>query len=139
MSVEQNKALMRRFYDEVVNGGNLNAIDELASPDFVDHEAFPGLATGREGVKQFFSLLRTGFPDLRMNVDDLIAERDKVVARATMTGTHQGEFAGIAATGKRVNVPTIDIVRFAAGKLAEHWGVTDTASMMEQLGALPAT
>jgi len=139
MSVEQNKALMRRFYDEVVNGGNLNIVDELASPDFVDHEAFPGLAVGREGVKQFFSMLRTAFPDLRMNVDDLIAEGEKAVARATMTGTHQGEFAGVAATGKTVSVSTIDIVRFADGKLAEHWGVTDTASMMEQLGALPAT
>jgi steroid delta-isomerase-like uncharacterized protein len=139
MSVEQNKALMRRFYDEVVNGGNLNMIDELASPDFVDHEAFPGLAAGREGVKQFFSMLRAAFPDLRMNVDHLIAEGDTGVARAPMTGTHQGEFAGVAATGKTVSVPTIDIVRFADGKLAEHWGVTDTASMMEQLGALSAT
>lgn len=139
MSVEQNKALMRRFYDEVVNGGNLDTIDELASPDFVDHEAFPGLAAGREGVKQFFSMLRTAFPDLRMNVDDLIAEGDKAVARATMIGTHQGEFAGVAATGKTVSVATIDIVRIAEGKLAEHWGVTDTASMMEQLGAHPAS
>jgi steroid delta-isomerase-like uncharacterized protein len=139
MSVEQNKALMRRFYDEVVNRGNLNMIDELVSPDFVDHEAFPGLPAGREGVKQFFSMLRAAFPDLRMNVDDLIAEGDKAVARGTMTGTHQGEFAGIAATGKTVSVPTIDIARFAHGKLAEHWGVTDTMSMAEQLGALPAT
>jgi steroid delta-isomerase-like uncharacterized protein len=139
MSVEQNRALTRRFYEEVVNGGNLNMIDELVSPDFVDHEALSGLAAGREGVKQFFSMLRIAFPDLRMNVEDLIAEGDKVVARSTMTGTHRGEFAGIVATGKTVNVSAIDIVRFADGKLAEHWGVTDTASLMEQLGALPAT
>ncbi len=137
MSAEQNKTLMRRFYDEVVNRGNLDMIDELASPDFVDHEASSGLAGGREDVKQFLSMLRIAFPDLRMNVEDLIAEGDKVVARATMTGTHQGEFAGIAATGKTVNVAAIDIVRFADGKLAEHWGVTDAASLMEQLGALP--
>jgi steroid delta-isomerase-like uncharacterized protein len=139
LSVEQIKALMLRLYDEVVNGGNLDMIDDLASPDFVDHEALPGLAAGRAGVKQFFSMLRTAFPDLRMHVDDLIAEGDKAVARVTMTGTHQGEFAGIAATGKTVSVPTIDIVRFAEGKLVEHWGVTDTASMMAQLGALPVT
>ncbi len=137
MSAEQNKTLMRRFYDEVVNRGNLDMIDELASPDFVDHEASSGLAGGREDVKQFLSMLRIAFPDLRMNVEDLIAEGDKVVARATMTGRHQGEFAGIAATGKTVNVAAIDIVRFADGKLAEHWGVTDAASLMEQLGALP--
>jgi steroid delta-isomerase-like uncharacterized protein len=134
---DENKALMRRFYDEVVNGKNIALIDELATPDFVDHEAFPGISGDREGLKQFFAMMRAAFPDFRMDVDDLIAEGDKVVARATMTGTHQGEFMGIPATGKKFSVSTIDIVRLSGGKAAEHWGVTDTGSMMEQLGAVP--
>ena len=134
-----NKAQMRRFYDEVVNGGKLDMIDELSTPDLVDHEAFPGLeGSGREGVKQFFSMMRGAFPDLQMEVHDMIAEGDKVVARVTMTGTHQGEFMGVPPTGKKISVPTIDIVRFMDGKAAEHWGATDTGSMMEQLGAVPA-
>ena len=134
---EENKALMRRLYDEVVNAGRLELIDELLAPDLIEHEEFPGLSTGREGVRQFFTMMRTAFPDLKMTADDLIAEGDKVAARITMSGTHRGEFMGIAPTGKTVSVSSIDIVRFAGGKAAEHWGVTDTAAMMEQLGALP--
>ncbi len=137
MSAE-NKALMRRFYDEVNNGGAVALIDELFAADFVEHEEFPGLASGREGVKQFFTMIRTAFPDFRMDVDDLIAEGDKVVARSTMSGTHKGEFMGMAPSGKQFRVSAIDVVRFTDGKAVEHWGVTDAAGMMEQLGAVPA-
>ncbi len=135
---EENKAFMRRFYDDVVNGGNLALIDELFAPEFVEHEPFPGLGPGREGVRQFFTTMRAAFPDLQMKIDDIIAEGDKAVARVTMSGTHRGEFMGTPPTGKTFNVTTIDIVRFAEGKAAEHWGATDTAGMMEQLG-VPAT
>ncbi len=134
-----NKALVRRVYDEVINGGNLALIDELFAADFVDHEEFPGLAGGREGVKQFFTMMRAAFPDLRMAIDDLIAEGDKVVARATMSGTHKGEFMGMEPSGKQFRVSAIDVVRFADGKAIEHWGLTDAAAMMEQLSAVPAT
>lgn len=137
--MSDNKALMRRMYDEVVNGGNIDLIDELVAPDVVEHEEFPGLASGREGVKQFFTMMRGAFPDLRMDVEDMIAEGDKVAARVTMSGTQQGEFMGVPPSGKKVSVTSIDIVRFAGGQAAEHWGATDTAAMMEQLGAVPAS
>jgi steroid delta-isomerase-like uncharacterized protein len=133
-----NKELVRRVYDEVINGGNVALIDELFAADFVDHEEFPGLEGGREGVKQFFTMMRTAFPDLRMAIDDLIAEGDKVVARATMSGTHKGEFMGMDPSGKQFRVSAIDVVRFADRKAVEHWGITDAAAMMEQLGAVPA-
>ena len=135
---DENKALMRRFYDEAINGGDVALIDELFAADFVEHEEFPGLAGGREGVKQFFTMMRTAFPDFRMDVDDLIAEGDKVVARSTMSGTHKGEFMGMAPSGKQFRVSAIDVVRFTGGKAVAHWGVTDAAGMMEQLGAVPA-
>ncbi len=134
---EQNKAKMRRFYDEVFNAGNIAVVDELVASDFVDHEEFPGLSGDRDGLKQFVTMMRTAFPDARMDVDDLIAEGDKVVARLTMSGTQRGDFAGIPASGKRFSVPTIDIIRFDDGKAVEHWGATDSAKMMEQLGAIP--
>ena len=135
---EQNKANIRRFYDEVFNAGNIAVVDELVASNFVDHEEFPGLSGGRDGLKQFVTMMRTAFPDARMDVDDLIAEGDKVVARLTMSGTQRGEFAGIPASGKSMNVTTIDIIRFENGQAVEHWGVMDSAKMMEQLGAMPA-
>jgi len=133
MSAE-TKQIMKRFYDEAINGRKLDVIDELAAADLVEHEEFPGLAPGREGVKQFFAMLATAFPDFRMNVEDVIAEGDKGVVRASLTGTHQGDFMGVPATGKTVSVTVIDIVRVTGGKVAEHWGATDMGAMMEQLG-----
>lgn len=136
MSIQQNKALAQRFYDEVANKGHVDLIDELFADDFVEHEAFPGLSEGREGVKQFFSMIRNAFEGFRMEIQDIIAEGDKVVSRITMSGTHRGEFMDIAGTGKTISVAAIDVLRFADGKVVEHWGVTDGLSMMEQLGAL---
>jgi steroid delta-isomerase-like uncharacterized protein len=133
MSAE-TKQLIQRFYDEAINGKKLELIDEMVAADLVEHEELPIAASGREGVKQFFSLLQTAFPDFRMNVEDIIVEGDKGVVRATLTGTHRGEFMGIPATGKGVSVTVIDIVRLSEGRVAEHWGVTDSAAMMEQLG-----
>ncbi len=134
---EQNKAVTQRFYDEVFNVGNVELVDELFSSDFADHEEFPGISPDRSGVKQWVTAMRTAFPDARMDVKDMIAEGDKVVARTTMSGTQQGEFVGMPATGKSMSVTTVDIVRLVDGKLVEHWGATDTAGMMEQLGHLP--
>ena len=128
-----NKELMRRFYDEAVNGQQFDAIDELVSADFVDHEEFPGLPGGREGAKQFFKLCHSAFEGFSMEVEDLIAEGDRVVARCTMSGTQRGEFAGIPSSGKALRVSVIDIVRVADGKVAEHWGAMDSGSMMQQL------
>lgn len=130
-----NKGTMRRFYDEVINGGNVDLMDELMSADFLEHDEFPGIGEGREGAKQFFTMMRTAFPDLKCSVDDLIEEGDKVVARATISGTQKGEFLGMPPSGKSFKLPMIDIVRFADGKAVEHWGAMDSGAMMEQLGA----
>jgi len=138
LTSRRNAATLRRFYDEVFNKGNVELIDELCAPDFVEHEETPGFETTREGVKQFVTTMRTAFPDMAMTVEDVIAAGNKVIARITMSGTHRGEFMGMPASGKSFSVSTIDIVRFKNGKAAEHWGATDTGKMMEQLGAIAA-
>jgi len=98
----------------------------------------PGLAPTKAGVKAFFRMYIAAFPDLRMDAEDVLTSGDKVVARSRATGTHQGEFMGIPATGKAVDVQLIDIIRFGDDGLAyEHWGVFDTMTMMQQLGAVP--
>jgi steroid delta-isomerase-like uncharacterized protein len=128
---------MQRLFDEFVNGRNLDAIEELVAPDFVEHEETPGLAPGREGVRQLFAMLAEAFPDFRMSVEDMIIEGDKGVVRSMLTGTHNGEWMGIPATGRSVKVTIIDIFRVSGGKIAEHWGAVDSGAMMEQLGVAP--
>lgn len=134
---QENKSAVQRFYKEVINGRNLELIDQMLSPDFIEHEEVPGLEPGPEGAKQFFAMIQAGFPDFHMNIEDVVAEGDKVVVRSTLTGTHKGEFMGIPPSEKQISVPVIDILRLADGKVAEHWGLTDNATMMEQLGATP--
>ena len=131
---EQNKAIMRRIYDEVFSNGNLAVVDELVVKDVIEHEEGP---QGSEGLKQTVTMFRTAFPDLQFSVEDMIAEGDKVVSRITMRGTHKGEFMGIPATDKTFAVQAIDIIRFANGKAVEHWGLSDSAAMMKQLGVAP--
>ncbi len=135
MSAEENKAIVRRAYD-AMNQNNLDALDEMAASDVTDHDAGPGQAPGLEGVKQLFSSLHAAFPDFHMEVEDMIAEGDKVVARISWSGTHQGEFMGIAPTGNRVEVSGIDIVRITDGKVVERWGNFDDLGMMQQLGVM---
>ncbi len=138
MSVEENKAILRRGYEEIHNKGNLAAVDELIATNFVDHDPLnAGLPPGPQGVKEGFAMLRAAFPDLHVTVEDMIAEGDKVVARLTMRGTHKGELMGIPATGKQIAVAVIDIIRFAGGKGVEHWNVIDNLGMMQQLGVVP--
>lgn len=134
---KKNLAVNKRFFNEVVNQGKLDLIDELFSPDFVEHEAFPGLQPNREGVKQFFRMFRQAFPDVKFKLEFTFAKDDKVVSYITISGTHKGEFMGMAASGKQINIKAIDIVRFKDGKAVDHWGVTDAMAMMEQLGAIP--
>lgn len=136
---EQNQALVGRFIDEIFNRGNLGAADELLAPDFIEHEELPpGVPRDREGVKMLSSMLRSAFPDLKASVEDIIAVGDKVVVRMTWSGTHRGEFMGVPATGKRVSIGVIDIIRVSGGKLVEHWGQMDSMGMMQQIGAIPA-
>lgn len=134
MSIEANKALVHRLFEEVVNAGELSAMDEILAPDFVSHEELPpGIPSGREGAKQLFSMLRSAFPDLHATIEDEIAEGDKVVARLTFSGTHQGEFMEIAPTGRRVAYAVIDILRIADGQVVEHWALSDALGLMQQL------
>lgn len=130
-------ATMRRVYD-LINAGDIDGFGAVLADDFVEHEETPGLEPTREGVKQFFHMYRAAFPDLRMEAKDVLESGDKVVARVRATGTHQGEFMGMPATGKSVDVQLIDIIRFGDDGLAhEHWGVFDALAMMQQLGAIP--
>ena len=137
---EENKALLQRAYEQIFNQGNLNQIEEFFSADFVDHEApLPGME-GLEGIevlRQFVKVSRDAFPDLQFTAEDMIAEGDKVAARYTMRGTHQGEFMGVAPTGNQIEVTGIDIVRFEGGKMVEHWANSDELGMMQQLGLVP--
>ena len=131
-------ATIRRMYD-LLSAGDIDGFGDLIADDFVEHEETPGLEPTKEGVKQFFHMYRAAFPDLRMEPQDVVASGDKVVARARATGTNQGEFVGMPATGKSVDVQLIDIIRFGDDGLArEHWGVFDALGMMQQLGAIPA-
>ena len=139
MSTEQNKALVRRLVEEVINQGNISVIDELLMPDFVEHEELPPeIPSGPEAPKVLFTMLRSGFPDIKATIEHLIAEGDEVVLHMTWTGTHEGEFMGIPPTGKSISINVIDILGIAEGKFVEHWGVMDSMAMMQQLGVVPA-
>jgi steroid delta-isomerase-like uncharacterized protein len=130
-------ATMMRMY-ELISAGDIEGFGDLVSDDFVEHDETPGLEPTKEGVKQLFVMYRAAFPDLRMEAQDVLVSGDKVVARVRGTGTHQGEFMGMPATGKTVDVQLIDIIRFGDDGLArEHWGVFDALKMMQQLGAIP--
>ena len=130
-------AAMNRLYD-LINAGDIDGFGELLAEDFVEHEELPGLEPSKEGVKELFHMYRAAFPDLRMEAQDVLVSGDKAVARVRATGTHRGEFLGMAATGKSIDVQLIDITRFGDDGLArEHWGVFDALAMMQQLGAVP--
>lgn len=131
-------ASMRRLYDRI-NAGDIDGFGRLLTDDFTDHEELPGFPPTKAGVVGYFKALLAAFPDMRMVAEDVIASGDKAVARAVVTGTHKGAFAGIAATRKPVQVKLIDIIRFDDDGLArEHWGVIDQFTMMQQLGVIPA-
>ena len=133
-----NVETLRRCY-ELINAGDIDGFGDLLADDFVEHEASPGLEPTKDGVKAFFHMYRAAFPDLRMDPVDVLPSGDKVVARVTATGTNSGEFMGMPATGKRVEVQLIDIMRFGDdGRVSEHWGVFDALGMMQQLGVVPA-
>ncbi len=137
MSAEENKALMRRFIEEMFNKKNLAAIDEFIVPDQVDHSLPPGLPRTREGTKQAIGMILTAFPDLNYVVEDVIAEGDKVAIRYTTRGTQKGSFGGVPPTGKQVAVPGFVVARIADGKIVEQWGLDDRLDMLQQLGLIP--
>jgi steroid delta-isomerase-like uncharacterized protein len=129
---------IRRLYD-LINAGDIDGFGRQLADNFVEHNENPGVPPTKAGTVQYFQMLVSAFPDLRLNVQDVIASGDKAVARLRVTGTHRGEFMGIPATGKSAAADLIDITRFGDDGLArEHWGVADMLAMMQQLGVIPA-
>jgi steroid delta-isomerase-like uncharacterized protein len=137
VSIEENKAIYRRWFEDVVTAGDMTLADELLAPDYRLH--FPGVPAplDREGHKQLVGMFRSAFPDWVETVEDVIAEGDKVVIRVLGSGTHQGEFQGIPATGKRVSASGVGIGRLANGRIAETWAAYDALGLMQQLGDIP--
>ena len=138
MSAEENKALVRRLYEEIINRGNLAPVDELLAPDYKEGNAL----AGPQGFTQFISRIGAAFPDLHITIEDMIAEGDKVAARLTVTGTHDGPMSGpmgdVPPTGKRATWTGIDIIRVEGGKIAQRHSERDLLAMMQQLGVIPA-
>lgn len=133
-----NAELLKRFYDEVLGSGNFDLVDELATDGMVDHEeGLPGQPAGKDGVKFFVNTLREAFPDIQAQIDVTLSQGDLAAGRGIVTGTHQGDFMGVPASNKSVEFEVVDIIRVEDGKVAEHWGLTDTMSLMQQIGAIP--
>lgn len=137
MSPEDNKALVRRFYEEI-DAGNLDAMDELVAEDYVNHSPFPfPTPPGREGLKEAFRILWEATPG-RHEIEDQLADGDKVVTRLTAHGTHDGDLPGpIPATGNELHMSAVAIHRIADGRIAEHWSGKDELGLMIQLGVIP--
>ena len=137
MSTENNKIIVRRVFEEGINQKNTAVYDEIIAPGYVNHN-FPAPTSGPEGMKQVIGLFQAGFPDLRVIVEDVVAEADKVATRGYFTGTHRGEFNGIPATGKAVKVTYSDTWRVEGNRLVENWVQMDLMGLMQQLGVIPA-
>ena len=139
MSLEANKAIIRRLYEEM-NTRNLAArlalLDEVVAPDFVEHTE---QLRGRDAFKQFHTEFTEGFSDIHRTIEDIIAEGDKVWIRVTYAGTHTGEFRGLAPTGKKAKWTTVQIYRIADGKFIERWAVSDSLELLNQLGVIEYT
>ncbi len=133
---EANKALVRRFYEEI-DRGNIDAMDELVAEDYINHDPppFPGLAPGRTGLKQVFEMFWKATPG-RHIIEDQIAEGDKVVTRLRGVGKHEADLAGIPPSGNDLDVKAVAIHRVRDGKLVEHWSAVDSAALLSQLGVI---
>jgi len=135
----QNKTVMRRIYEEFWNQGNFAALDELVSPDYVLHVPTPpGAPSGREGLQWVIQMYRTALPDVQVQVEDQIAEGDKVLTRITIQGTHQGQFMHLPPTNKEVTITAMVVTRFKDGRNVEGWAELDRFGLMQQLGVIPA-
>jgi len=133
MSLEENKSIVRRWI-EAYNKRNLD-FDEFIAPDYVDHTNH----VDRDGLEQLFDMGLKAYPDWHETIEDMIAEGDKVWVLITYTGTHKGEFMGLAPTGNKITTMGVDIYRLVNGKLAEYWNVTDNIDMFKQIGAIEIT
>jgi steroid delta-isomerase-like uncharacterized protein len=138
MAREENIAAQERFA-EGVNTGNFDVFDEVVAPDVVDHDPAPEQGPGPQGFKDMFRTMRTAFPDLQVTPEHMIATEDDVALAYTVTGTHQGEFLGVAPTGRKITARGVQIGRFEDGRLVERWGSSDQLAILQQLGAEPQT
>ncbi len=135
---EGNKFVIRRSFEELWNKGNLSVADELFTPNYAHHDpSTPDVGRGPESEKKRATLYRTAFPDLRLTIEDIIAEGETVMARWSCRGTHKGDLSGLAPTGKQVTISGVSIARFTGGKMAEDWVNWDALGLMQQLGFVP--
>ena len=133
-TTELNKSLVTRVNKEYIEGRNAATVYEIFSPDFINRTAPPGTPKGPEAIIHFFNnILRPGFPDLQVEIHDMMAEGDKVTTRKSFHATHTGEFFGVPATGRKVVMSVIDIIRLEDGKYMEHWGILDIHGLMAQI------
>jgi uncharacterized protein (TIGR02246 family) len=134
-TAERNKALARRYWDEVINQGKVAVLDDIFAADYVQHHV--GVPPGLAGIKAFVKAMSVAFPDQHATIDDILVEGDRVMTRTTIRATHTGPFRDIAPTGRAISVEVLDIWRVEDGKLKEHWGVFDNLAFLRQLGAIP--
>jgi steroid delta-isomerase-like uncharacterized protein len=135
---EQNKPVVRRLFEEVWSKGNLQVADELFAPTYAHHDpSTPDVGRGPESEKKRATLYRTAFPDLRLTIEDVIAEGETVMARWSCRGTHKGDLSGIAPTGKQFTISGVSIARLTNGKIVEGWVNWDALGLMQQLGVVP--
>jgi steroid delta-isomerase-like uncharacterized protein len=132
---DQHTTIIDTWISEAINGGNLAVVDELAHPGYVYRNPSEELR-GAEAVKGLFAAYRTGFPDFHVHVDERVADDERIIQAFTLTGTHLGEFMGIPATGKAIEVHGFVLSRFADGKIVEEWEVVDQLTFLEQLGVV---
>lgn len=135
-SLEANKALLRRYKVGILNERNVDALDEVAAPDYLDHAAFPGQDPGLTGLKQRISVLWQAL-DPTWTIHDIVAEDDKVVLRWSLAGSHTGEVLGVPASGKSIVINGIDMYRVRDGKMVEHWNVVDAFGFYQDIGSFP--
>jgi steroid delta-isomerase-like uncharacterized protein len=137
MATEENEAIVHRFVEEVMNGGNLDAAEDLISPDHVNHDpTAPEVPPGPEGIKQLIGMYRSAFPDIRFETEEMISDGATVAHRWTFIGTHEGELMGVEPTGKRVEVSGVEMNHVEDGRITASWTVSDAMGLMRQLGAL---
>jgi predicted ester cyclase len=137
MTTDRSKAIVRRFFEEVINQGRIDVADELFAPNFSGHGLAGRGATGPEGPKRAAREWRAAFPDIHFTVNDLIAEGERVVVHVTLSGTHHGTFMGVAPTGRRVTADGVELARLAEGRIVEEgWHFMDELGLLRQLGAL---
>jgi steroid delta-isomerase-like uncharacterized protein len=137
--VDVNRALVQRFIGDCWAGGDLSRIGEFLPPGYVEHNLLPGQEPGLEGYKRRYLMLRAAFPDMRVTIDDMLAEGDRVMARVTIEGTHLGPFLGQPASGRIVRMAAINVYRVANGRIVERWGVQDLYGLLRQIADAEAS